>query len=147
MRPIDLLVGHCSATPAGRDVSAAEIDRWHRARRWNGIGYHYVIRLDGTIEHGRPENIRGAHVRGRNRGSLGVCLIGGVSADDVKLAENTFNDAQFASLETLIRKAQHQYGDIDIVGHRDLDPGKACPSFDVERWLLARGLAEYGEAA
>lgn len=64
MRTIDSIIIHCSATPCGKDFTAADIDRWHRQRSFNGIGYHFVIRLDGTIESGRPIGKPGAHCVG-----------------------------------------------------------------------------------
>ena len=73
-RAIDTIIVHCSATPAGRDNSAADIRRWHRQRGFSDIGYHFVVRLDGTIEAGRPLELPGAHCRGHNLRSIGVCL-------------------------------------------------------------------------
>lgn len=60
LRPVTLLIIHCTATPTGREVSRAEVDRWHRERGWDGIGYHYLIHLDGSIEQGRQEGRVGA---------------------------------------------------------------------------------------
>ena len=135
MRQITHLVIHCSATPAGRDIGAREINRWHRKRGWRGIGYHYVIRLDGTIETGRPLAEAGAHVDGQNRHLVGICLIGGVSADNPLEAQNTFTKAQMQSLRDLVTELRDQFPDADVCGHRDM-PGvkKACPSFDVRAW-------------
>ncbi|MCH5347505.1 MAG: N-acetylmuramoyl-L-alanine amidase, partial [Muribaculaceae bacterium] len=81
MRKISKIIVHCSATPAGREVSVAEIDRWHRARGFNEIGYHYVIGLDGQVHRGRAVEKVGAHCSGQNAESIGVCYIGGVMAD------------------------------------------------------------------
>jgi hypothetical protein len=81
-RKIERIVVHTAATPEGRDIGAQEIDRWHRQRGWRMIGYHYVIRLDGTVEEGRDETIPGAHARGYNRTSIGICLIGGMDASN-----------------------------------------------------------------
>lgn len=78
LRPVTLLIIHCTATPAGREVSRAEVDRWHRQRGWNGIGYHYLIHLDGSIEQGRPEERMGAHCKGYNACSIGICYVGGL---------------------------------------------------------------------
>ena len=71
MNPLKYLVVHCSATPASRDIGAKEIDLMHRQKGWRCIGYHYVIRRDGRVEAGRPENEPGAHVEGHNGHSLG----------------------------------------------------------------------------
>lgn len=77
MRKITELILHCSATPEGKDFSTTDIDRWHKARGFKMIGYHYVIRLDGTIEQGRPLEMTGAHCKGHNAHSIGICYIGG----------------------------------------------------------------------
>lgn len=135
MRHIDHLIVHCSATPAGRDIGAREINRWHRQRGWRGIGYHYVIRLDGTVELGRSIREAGAHVEGWNRHSIGVCLIGGVSADNPLEAKNTYTEAQMTSLHKLLADLQAQFPEAVICGHRDMpEVRKACPSFDVRAW-------------
>lgn len=78
MRKIDSIIVHCSATKAGQDFTAADIDRWHRERGFNGIGYHYVIRLDGRLEKGREIDLPGAHCKGWNERSIGLCYIGGL---------------------------------------------------------------------
>jgi N-acetylmuramoyl-L-alanine amidase len=74
----DLLVVHCAATKASMDIGAKEIRRWHKDRGWDDIGYHYVIRRNGDVEIGRPENAVGAHVAGKNSTSVGICLVGGI---------------------------------------------------------------------
>lgn len=127
---------HCAATPAGMDIGVKEIDRWHRTKGFLKVGYHYVIRIDGTVELGRDEDEIGAHVQGYNAVSIGVCLVGGVDADDVSKAENNFTKAQFSTLRTLLERLQIQYPDAEVLGHRDFpDVAKACPSFDVRAWL------------
>jgi len=121
------------------DIGAKEIDRWHRQRGWLGIGYHYVIRRDGTIEKGRPEERPGAHAYGYNQTSIGICLVGGLSTR--KRPHNNFTPKQFNSLRDLIKDIFRRYSAVrKVVGHRDLDPGKACPSFDVETWVRHVGL-------
>ena len=66
---IEKIFIHCTATIEGQDLDAKDIDRWHRQKGWNGIGYHYVVKLNGTVEKGRPDNVMGAHVKGYNRNS------------------------------------------------------------------------------
>ncbi len=129
------IVVHCSATPAGKDFGAKDIDAWHRQRGFKSIGYHYVIRLDGDVERGRPQEAIGAHAEGYNSTSVAVCLIGGVDADDINKAENTFTPQQMVSLKLLLDKLMEQYPQAVLYGHRDL-PGvhKACPSFNVRKW-------------
>lgn len=129
-RAINMIVVHCSATKEGQDFDAADIDKWHRERGWNGIGYHYVVKLDGTVEKGRNINKTGSHVRGHNTRSIGICYIGGVDKDGKP--KDTRTDAQKASLAALIGELKAMYG-APVQGHRDF-PGvaKACPSFDAK---------------
>jgi N-acetyl-anhydromuramyl-L-alanine amidase AmpD len=107
----------------------ADIDSYHRSLGWIGCGYHYVIPTDGTIEPGRPEEMVGAHCKNHNRHSIGVCYIGGLSKDG-KPAD-TRTDAQRIALRNLLEQLHRRYPDALIVGHRDLDPQKECPCFDV----------------
>lgn len=134
MRKIDSIIIHCSATPEGRDVSAATIRQWHKAKNWNDIGYHYIIRLDGTVEQGRPVEQPGAHCTGHNQTTIGVCYIGGV-AKDGKTPKDTRTDAQKAALLELVKHLQtvHRIPSSNIFGHNEF-ANKACPSFDVQAW-------------
>jgi len=133
-RDIKLLVVHCSATPASHDIGAKEIRQWHLDRNWSDIGYHYVIRRDGTVEKGRDDSISGAHAKGFNSNSLGVCLVGGVN-DDLD-PDSNFTINQFNSLSRLLKGLKVQYPDAEIKGHRDLKGvKKACPSFDVVSFI------------
>lgn len=129
MRTITLIIVHCSANRAGSALRMADIDSYHRSLGWIGCGYHYVIPTDGTIEPGRPDEMVGAHCKNHNRHSIGVCYIGGLSKDG-KPAD-TRTDAQRIALRTLLEQLHRRYPDALIVGHRDLDPQKACPCFDV----------------
>lgn len=136
----NLIVVHCSATPPSMDIGVKEIDQWHKDRGWAGVGYHDVIRLDGTVEFGRQVNEIGAHVKNHNHESVGVCLVGGVDVDHKPA--NTFTPAQFASLMRMLRFYKALFPEAKIVGHRDLDSGKACPSFDVTEWLKHNPIKE-----
>lgn len=129
MRTITLIIVHCSANRAGSALRMADIDSYHRSLGWIGCGYHYVIPTDGTIEPGRPEEMVGAHCKNHNRHSIGVCYIGGLSKDG-KPAD-TRTDAQHIALRNLLELLHRRYPDALIVGHRDLDPQKVCPCFDV----------------
>jgi len=122
---------HCSASPAKMDIGIKEITEWHRERGFFTIGYHYVIRRDGTRERGRPLNEIGAHVVGHNHHSVGVCLVGGVSGDGTLTPEDNFTSEQWTTLYLTLKELHEAYPKAVIVGHRDLDAGKACPSFDV----------------
>jgi N-acetylmuramoyl-L-alanine amidase len=130
---------HCSATQAKQDVGAVDIDRWHRARGFTCIGYNYVIRRDGDLEIGRPELQIGAHVEGFNSVSLGVCMVGGINAQGKP--ENNFTEAQFKTLEKLLRDLRKRYPTAIIQGHRDFPKvNKACPSFSVTDWVKEKGI-------
>lgn len=136
----DFIAIHCSAT-ANQNFGAADIDKWHRKNGWACIGYHYVIRRDGTVEEGREESVIGAHVADWNAVSLGICMVGGVSADDRTKAQNNFTKEQFASLKELLVDLKTRYPKAKIQGHRDFPKvAKACPSFDVAEWLKSVSL-------
>lgn len=137
----DYLVVHCSATTDKMDIGAADIDKWHRAQGWACIGYHYVIRRNGLVETGRDESVVGAHVQGHNENSIGICMVGGVDANDVNKAINNFTPAQFAALKQLLLQLRKKYPKAVIQGHRDFpNVHKACPSFDVKGWVKTSGL-------
>ena len=125
---VKFIIVHCSATPPGMDVGVDEIRRWHLDRGFNDIGYHYVIKRDGTIEEGRPLGKPGAHCKGKNFCSVGVCYVGGVAKDGRTPADNR-TEQQQKSLRELIGALLKIFPDAEVRGHRDFAP-KACPSFD-----------------
>ena len=127
MRKITKIIVHCADTPEGRDDKAADIRRWHKARGFNDIGYHYVVDLDGTIEPGRDVTIAGAHATGQNADSIGVCYIGGADTD--MKAKDTRTDEQKTALRLLLKYLVRKYPGAKIYGHRDF-ANKSCPSFD-----------------
>ena len=129
MRNITLIIVHCSANKAGSTLRKEDIDRLHRARGWNGCGYHFVIPTDGSVERGRAVEETGAHCRNHNRHSIGVCYIGGVAGDG-RTPEDTRTPGQRAALRSLLEELHRRYPKALIVGHRDLDARKACPCFD-----------------
>lgn len=131
---VKYLVVHCSATQPKADIGVAEIDKMHRERGFNGIGYHFVIRRDGTVEKGRPEDQIGAHVEGHNSESIGICLVGGINKEGK--AEDNFTLDQYASLAALLMSLASTYTEATVLGHRDF-PGvkKDCPCFDVRKWV------------
>lgn len=134
----DYIAVHCSATGEKTDIGAADIDRWHRKQGWDCIGYHYVIRRNGTLEVGRDEKKIGSHVSEYNAVSVGVCLVGGVDANDVKKAVNNYTPAQFATLKKLLIELRTRYPKAIIQGHRDFPKvAKACPCFNVKDWVKA----------
>jgi len=137
----DFIAIHCSATSDKQDFGAADIDKWHRKQGWACIGYHFVIRRNGTVEEGREEEVVGAHVQGFNHNAIGICMIGGVDANDISKAKDNFTPEQFASLKNLLVKLKAKYPKAKIQGHRDFpEVKKACPSFDVKIWLKSVGL-------
>lgn len=135
MRKIREIIVHCSATAEGKDFRASDIDRWHRERGFRCIGYHYVVRLDGSIERGRPETEIGAHCKGHNSISIGVCYIGGLAGDG-RTPRDTRTPAQKAALLRLLRELKRRYPGAAIHGHREFAP-KACPCFDARREYAA----------
>ena len=146
---IDSIVIHCSASRAGQDLRASDIDKMHKERGFKMIGYHYVIDLDGTVETGRPLTMDGAHCntaglsgKAYNKHSIGICYIGGL--DKNGNAADTRTDAQKRSMSDLIYQLKIDYNIVDILGHRDASPDKnsdgkisknewikQCPCFDV----------------
>ena len=134
MRTITLIIIHCSAVRPSQRSSAQDIDRWHRARGWKGIGYHYVVLRDGTVEQGRPLEQVGAHCRYHNAHSIGVCYEGGL--DEAGQPADTRTPQQRRALGQLIRALKTRFPRALVVGHHDLDPMKACPCFDAAKeWL------------
>lgn len=135
MRKIDKIILHCSATRPNMDVGVKEIRDWHvRGNKWSDIGYHFVIRRNGKTETGRSLDKVGAHVAGHNTGSIGICLVGGVSQADYTKAENNFTKAQWAELKRMLRMLKARFPKATIHGHNEF-AAKACPSFDVQKWL------------
>lgn len=125
MRKINKIIVHCSDSDFASHDDISVIDNWHKARGWVGVGYHYFIKSDGTVQKGRPDEAQGAHVSGHNHDSIGICLHG----------RKTFTDAQFYSLKALLYDLmiRHNLRTTDIYGHRDFDSKKTCPNFDVKR--------------
>lgn len=135
---IKKIIVHCTDTPPNRHVTAAEIDQWHRANGWDGIGYHYVVRLSGLIEMGRPERKMGAHTRGHNQDSIGVVYVGG--QDHKGNWSDTRTDSQKASLLYLIGFLKRKHPMAEVYGHCDFS-SKACPCFDARKEYA--GIAEF----
>lgn len=134
----DFLVVHCSATTPTMDIGRKEIDRWHRERGFFMVGYHYIIRRDGTVETGRPLMQPGAHVQGINDRSVGICMVGGV-AKDGKTPEANFTPVQWGALKVLLKELKQKFPAAEIKGHNEF-ANKACPSFDVQKWLKTNPL-------
>lgn len=141
MRQVDLIVVHCSATPNGRRTTIEDVDRWHadagykRQQEWRkkmnpalfSVGYHFLIRVNGALDTGRHLDEPGAHVRGYNATSVGICMVG----------MDSFAAIQWAALRANVTALLKQYPKARVCGHRDLNAGKTCPGFDVAAWLKA----------
>lgn len=132
MRGINKIVIHCSATPEGKDFDVNGIRKWHIERGFNDVGYHWVIKLDGTIQKGRVESRVGAHAKNHNHDSIGVCYIGGCDAN--MKAKDTRTVEQKEALKCLLIDIKQRYPKAVIIGHRDLpNVAKDCPSFDAKK--------------
>lgn len=134
MRKITEIIIHCTATPAGRAVTAREVEAWHRERGFKTIGYHYLVGLTGKVEAGRPESEIGAHCKGHNACSIGVAYVGGL--DSSGRAADTRTDAQKTALRKLVGELRERYPGAMVHGHREF-AAKACPCFDAGK--------EYGQ--
>lgn len=129
MRKINKIIVHCSATREGENIPVEAIRRWHvEGRGWSDIGYHFYIDLRGEIFKGRDIAKIGAHCKGQNRNSIGICYCGGVESDG-KTPKDTRLDCQKDSLLAVLRTLKAMYPDATIHSHRDY-ARKACPSFD-----------------
>jgi len=141
MRKITGIVIHCSASKNGdARVTRDIIDRWHRDKGWNGIGYHYVVHVDGSLHEGRPLDVAGAHTEGNNANTIGICMVG----------TDAFTEPQWATLGAIVASLLMRYPEATVCGHRDYSPDlngdglitsrewiKICPGFDVARWRLS----------
>ncbi len=130
MRTITEIIVHSTATPKGMNATAKDIDRWHRQKGYNCIGYHFVILRNGQIQAGRAIGAVGAHCKGNNTNTIGVAYVGGLNED--KQSADTRTGAQKISLNVLLGNLVKQYPTIrKISGHRDYC-NTACPSFDAK---------------
>ena len=135
MRQINLLIIHCSATKENQSFTLQVLETSHRKRGFNGIGYHYYIRQSGEVLNTRPLSQTGAHAKGYNRNSIGICYEGGL---DIRgQPADTRTTEQKETLRRLMQRLKEDYPNAKVVGHRDL-PGvnKECPCFEVKTRLL-----------
>jgi len=139
MRKIDLIIIHCTATKEGQHFTASDIDRWHKAKGWRGIGYHYVYLLDGTEEKGRNISEVGAHTIGYNATSIGIVYVGGLDSNGK--AKDTRTPEQEAAMITRIEQLLKEYPAAKVAGHYQF-ANKACPCFDVNKWCREIGINE-----
>lgn len=150
MSELKRLVIHCTATPEGREVTSSEIREWHtapppRGRGWRQVGYTDMIHLDGRVERLVNNNedakvdtwevtngVAGYNVTSRHIVCVGGCDRGGNPKD-------TRTERQIASMAAYVRDFHVRFPDAEIVGHNQLAQ-KACPSFDVPKWLISIGI-------
>lgn len=129
MRKINKIIIHCTATIEGKEYSVDTIRQWHKQRGFSDIGYHYIIHLDGTIETGRPIEIAGAHCKGYNSNSIGICYVGGL--DTQLKAKDTRTQEQKESLNELIVNMLEKYPQATVHGHNEFAK-KECPCYNVK---------------
>lgn len=143
MRNLDMIVIHCSATPSNMDIGVEEIRKWHLEQGFSDIGYHYVIKRNGELEVGRPIDKPGAHCKGHNARSIGVCLVGGVDKYAGKLVSScNFTELQWNALDLLVTNLLGKYHSIRSVhGHNEF-AAKDCPCFDVQEWAKRTKIME-----
>ena len=134
----DTIVIHCTQTPPNMDVDVAKVIEWHTQRGFDTIGYHYLIKRDGTLQVGRDEDVVGAHAVAVNGTSIGIALAGGGTPE--MGWEDNFAPIQFQTLKSIIIKLKNKYNIEKIIGHYQVDDSKECPSFDVPKWLEKNGL-------
>jgi hypothetical protein len=136
MRKISMIVIHCDGIMPHQHNTIAKIDAYHRSKGWKCVGYHEFVHRDGTVEHGRNIAEPGAHVVGHNLHSIGLCYEGGLNSAGEP--EDTRTPDQVRALRQLVERYHAYFPDAVIVGHHDLNPGKACPCFDAvkEYWDL-----------
>ena len=129
MRTIDKIIIHCSATLPGQRVDVETITRWHKQRGFKTIGYHFFIDRSGTIHAGRPLEQQGAHCKGQNARSIGICYEGGLNKEGKPYDTRTI--LQRIAMKELVAQLQERFTEATVHGHREF-ANKSCPCFDVE---------------
>ena len=145
-RTITLIILHCAATRENQHFTVEDIRRWHLKRGFIDCGYHYVVEQDGTISTGRPLSSIGAHCRGHNSHSIGICYVGGL--DKGGHPADTRNEAQKRVLRELLTQLHQDYPKAIILGHRDLSPdlnhdGKITPNEFIKQSPCFNAIPEY----
>ena len=135
MRTIDKIIIHCSATLPGQRVDVETITRWHKQRGFKTIGYHFFIDRSGTIHAGRPLEQQGAHCKGQNARSIGICYEGGLNKEGKPYDTRTI--LQRIAMKELVAQLQERFTEATVHGHREFT-NKACPCFDVEAEFCKR---------
>ena len=135
MRTIDKIIIHCSATLPGQRVDVETITRWHKQRGFKTIGYHFFIDRSGTIHAGRPLEHQGAHCKGQNARSIGICYEGGLNKEGKPYDTRTI--MQRIAMKELVAQLQERFTEATVHGHREF-ANKACPCFDVQAEFCKR---------
>ena len=128
MRFIDKIILHCADTRTNQNFSVDQVRDWHLQKGWSNIGYHYYIKLNGSLYDGRPISQKGAHCKGYNYGSVGICLEGGNNDNGDMWDKPT--ESQISTLKKLVYSLRKDYGDLTLHGHYEFSK-KTCPNFDV----------------
>lgn len=131
---VKYIVVHCTGTKSSENTDARVIHRYHTQQQgYAMIGYHFLVKTDGTVETGRPLFLQGAHCRAArmNSQSIGVCYVGGVDMSGVNA--DTRTEEQKEALLKLISELRRLYPNVKVIGHRDVEPNKSCPCFDAIR--------------
>lgn len=133
MRKINRIIIHCSATKADHDIDVSDVRQWHLDRGWRDIGYHYFVDIRGNGFKGRPLDQVGAHTRGHNHDSVGICYAGGIGEDGKP--KDTLTDSQRRKIDQYIKAIRAVFGsEISVHGHNEF-ANKACPSFKVVKYF------------
>lgn len=145
MRHINEIIVHCTATrpewmaESSTEQKVAEVRRWHvEGNKWSDVGYHYLIDRDGTVAKGRPLAVAGAHTKGHNANSIGISLFGGFGSSASDEFHDNYTPEQAAALHNLIDELKVQTPDIKKVSGHNQYSSKACPGFNVPRWISNR---------
>jgi len=142
MAKLQRIVIHCTATPAGREVTFNEIWQWHKGPKpggngWAHFGYHLLVHLDGSFDHLQKlpygpyitaDSIANG-AKGYNDSSIHIAYTGGIDATTRRPAD-TRTEAQKTRLLKLVKMLRNRYGNLPVVGHHDLNKNKACPCYD-----------------
>lgn len=147
MRTINKIYVHYSATYEDQNFGVADIRKMHLARGFNDVGYHYIVKRDGTVEKGRDLNTVGAHVKGDNTNSIGICGIGGINrATGPNKGVKNWTPVQEAAILKLIDELKVKFPSAEVLGHRDFKGAATdCPGFDVRPWYQRHIHAKAGE--
>lgn len=126
IRKITKIVIHCSDSPDDKDFNVDDIRQWHKKRGWNDVGYHFVITRSGELQLGRDIEIIGAHTRGYNSNSIGICWVG----------SKLISLEAYSTLVQICLKLLDKYNLSceNILGHSELNPHKTCPNLNMEKF-------------